>query len=104
LRAYCIDRVGSKAAARRFGYSPGAFRVRGYDDAQAQRIFRGLIDMPTDIAIAANEVTVRFHRRAHLPIVLASGLIHQPVAVPWWQGRSLRLLAWISHTQDVHRG
>jgi len=92
LRAYFVDGRGSDAAARRFGYSPGAFRVRGYEDAQARRIFRDLIDIPADIAIAANEVTVRFHRRAHLPIVLASGLIDQPVAVPWWQGRSLRLV------------
>ena len=34
-----------------------------------------------------SEITVRFHRRAHLPIVLASGLIDKPVAVPWWNGR-----------------
>jgi transposase len=35
---------------------------------------------------------VRFHRRAHLPIVLASGLFNTPVAVPWWNGRPLRLV------------
>jgi hypothetical protein len=69
-----------------------AQRMRGYHDAQAHRIFRDLIDLPADIAITTDEVTVRFHRRAHLPIVLASGLIDQPVAVPWWKGRSLRLI------------
>jgi transposase len=69
-----------------------ARRMRGYDDAQARRIFRDLIDMPADVAITDNEVAVRFHRRAHLPIVLASGLIDHPVAVPWWQGRTLRLI------------
>jgi len=69
-----------------------ARRMRGYDEAQARRIFRDLIDMPADVAITADEITVRFHRRAHLPIVLASDLIDQPVAIPWWQGRSLRLI------------
>ena len=69
-----------------------ARRMRGYDDAQARRIFRDLIDMPANVAIATDEVTVRFHRRAHLPMVLASELIDQPVLVPWWQGRSLRLI------------
>jgi transposase len=69
-----------------------ARRMRGYDDAQARQIFRDLIDMPADIAIAENEITVRFHRRAHLPIVLASGLFDKPVKVPWWDGRCLRLL------------
>jgi hypothetical protein len=69
-----------------------ARRMRGYDDAQARQIFRDLIDMPADVAITENEIRVRFHRRAHLPIVLASGLIDKPVAVPWWNGRRLRLV------------
>ena len=68
-----------------------ARRMRGYDDAQARQIFRDLIDMPADVVITENDVTVRFHRRAHLPIVLASDLVNNPVAVPWWNGRSLRL-------------
>jgi len=69
-----------------------ARRMRGYDDAQARQIFRDLIDMPADVAITEREITVRFHRRAHLPIVLASGLIDKSVAVPWWNGRALRLI------------
>jgi hypothetical protein len=48
--------------------------------------------MPADVAIADNEISVRFHRRAHLPIVLACGLIDKPVPVPWWNGRRLRLV------------
>src|SRR5499426_2155968 len=69
-----------------------ANRMRGYDDAQARQIYRDLIDMPADVAITENEITVRFHRRAHLPIVLASGLFDKPVKVPWWDGRALRLI------------
>jgi len=69
-----------------------ARRMRGYDDAQARHIFRDLIDMPADVAITESEIRVRFHRRSHLPIVLASGLIDKPVAVPWWNGRALRIV------------
>ena len=61
-------------------------------NAQARQIFRDLIDMPADVAITENEIRVRFHRRAHLPIVLASGLFNKPVKVPWWDGRSLRFI------------
>jgi hypothetical protein len=69
-----------------------ANRMRGYDDAQARQIFRDLIDMSADVAITKREVTVRFHRRAHLPIVLASDLFNKSVRVPWWDGLSLRFV------------
>jgi hypothetical protein len=69
-----------------------ARRMRGYDDAQARQIFRDLIDMPADVAITNYEIRVRFHRRAHLPIVLASGLIDKPVPIRWWHGRPLRIV------------
>lgn len=70
-----------------------AQRMRGYGDSQARQIFRNLIDMPADITITERDVEVRFHRRAHLPIVIASGLLDRPLPVPWWKGLSLRLTA-----------
>jgi hypothetical protein len=68
-----------------------AKRMRGYSDAQARQIFRNLIAMPADVTVDQREVLVQFHRRAHLPIVLASGLLDQPVSIHWWGGASLRL-------------
>ena len=65
--------------------------MRGYSDAQARQIFRDLIDIPADITIDEHEVEVCFHRRSHLPILLASGLFDKPVSVPWWNGLKLRL-------------
>ena len=59
-----------------------ARRMRGYADAQARQIFRDLLDMPADVTIAAGGVHVKFHRRAHLPIIVASGLLDKPVAIP----------------------
>jgi hypothetical protein len=69
-----------------------ARRMRGYRDAQARQIFRDNVDMPADVAISDREVTVRFHRRAHLPIVLAAHHIKNPVAVPWWNGYTLSII------------
>jgi len=68
-----------------------ARRMRGYSDAQARHIFRDLIDMPADVKITEELIEVSFHRRSHLPIILASGLIDQPVTVPWWNNLPLRL-------------
>jgi len=73
-------------------YRMMAHRMRGYDDAQARQIFRELVDMPADVIGTDTEVRLRFHRRAHLAIVLASGLFDKPVPVPWWDGRPLRLV------------
>jgi len=67
-------------------------RMRGYHDAQARQIFRDLIDMPADVAVTETEVTVRFHRRAHLPIILDSGLLKTSTQVPWWDDRTLRFV------------
>lgn len=68
-----------------------ARRMRGYGDTQARQIFRDLIDMSADVEVSQKEVTVRFHRRAHLPILLASDLMEKLVPVPWWNGLPLRL-------------
>jgi hypothetical protein len=69
-----------------------AQRMRGYGDAQARQIFRDLIDMQAQIIVTHRDVQVKFHRRSHLPIVLASGLFDKPVNVPWWGDRPLRLI------------
>jgi hypothetical protein len=68
-----------------------AQRMRGYSNAQARQIFRDIVDMPADVKITGKEVHVSFHRRAHMPIILASNLINNPVKVPWWNGLPLRL-------------
>jgi len=68
-----------------------AERMRGYADAQARQIFRDLVAMPATITVTDTDVEVSFHRRSHLPIIMASGLLDQPVAVPWWGNRTLRL-------------
>jgi hypothetical protein len=70
-----------------------ARRMRGYADAQARHIFRDLIDTPADVSVQDREIHVRFHRRAHLPIIIASGLLDSPVSVPWWNGYALRMSA-----------
>ena len=68
-------------------------KMRGYSNAQARQIFRDLIDMPATVDINENRVIVEFHRRAHLPIVVASGLLDTQVRVPWWNALPLQLTA-----------
>ena len=70
-----------------------ARRMRGYADAQARHIFRDLLDMPADVTVGTDAVHVHFHHRAHMPIIIASGLLDRPVHVPWWNGLPLRMTA-----------
>lgn len=74
-------------------YRRFANRMRGYADAQARQIFRDLIDLPATIKVTASQVHVTFHRRAHLPILLASDLFSETPEVPWWNGARLILQA-----------
>ena len=79
-----------------------ARRMRGYGDAQARQIFRDLIAMPANITVTEEEVQVSLLRRAHLPIILASGLMDQPVPVPWWGGKKLRLTTYGGPVQTLN--
>ena len=72
-----------------------AQRMRGYTDSQARQIFRDLIDLPATVIITESEVEVQLHRRAHLPIILASGLMNTSIPVPWWNGTPLRLTTYM---------
>jgi len=72
-----------------------AQRMRGYTDSQARQIFRDLINMPATVIVSESEVEVQLHRRAHLPIILASGLLNTPLPVPWWNGKPLRLTTYM---------
>lgn len=76
--------VLASALYRRF-----ARRMRGYGDAQARQIFRDLVDLPASVKVSPSEVRVTLARRAHLPILLASGLLAESPVVPWWRGARL---------------
>jgi hypothetical protein len=52
-----------------------------------------LIDTPADVSVSGGEVRVRFHRRAHVPIIIASGMLDSPLKVPWWHNHTLRMSA-----------
>lgn len=74
-------------------YRRFANRMRGYADAQARQVFRDLLDLPATIKVTPSQIDVNFHRRAHLPILLASDLFAETPTVPWWNDARLVLRA-----------
>ena len=65
--------------------------LRGYERAQARQLFRRFLDTTARVTIAEEAITVHLPRRAHNPILLDTGLIGAPSAIPWWGGRPLRI-------------
>jgi hypothetical protein len=74
-------------------YRQLADKMRGYQDAQARRIFRDLINIPATVTVSASEVKVEFRPKAHMPIIIDSGILDSRVNVPWWNGLPLRMCA-----------
>jgi hypothetical protein len=66
--------------------------LHGFAHAKARQIFRRFLDTTAHVEIAADRVRVRLPRRAHNPLLIESGLLATPTAVPWWGGASIEIL------------
>jgi hypothetical protein len=62
----------------------------GYQRAKSRHIFRDLIDATATIHIKDQEITVRYQKRAHNPLLIAAGLDKIAVPVPWLHNKTLR--------------
>ncbi|SRR6266567_231589 len=65
---------------------------RGYAAAKGRHIFRDFIDAVGLITLTADEIIVRYQKRAHNPLLIAAGFANTNVPVPWLGGKRLRLV------------
>jgi hypothetical protein len=63
----------------------------GYSHAKSRRLFRDFVQATAQVEITADEIRVRFGKRAHNPLLLAAGFADTGVVVPWLGGRKLLL-------------
>lgn len=63
----------------------------GYSHARSRRLFRDFVQATAQVEIAANDIRVRFGKRAHNPLLLAAGFADTDVVVPWLGGKKLLL-------------
>ena len=70
----------------------GAKVGNGYTEAKADHIFRDLVDATASVTLTDTEIVVRFHKRAHNPLLLAAGLEDAVTPVPWLGRKKLRLM------------
>ena len=72
-------------------YRQLALRLVGHERAQPKQIFRRFLNTPARVTVTDDAVVVRMRRLAHHPILLSCGALEPSPAVPWWEGRRLRL-------------
>src|SRR4029453_6399033 len=70
----------------------GAQVGRGYEGAKGRHIFRDFIDAVGLITLTDHEISVRYQKRAHNPLLIAAGFANTAVSVPWLGDKRLRLV------------
>lgn len=64
----------------------------GYEKAKSRHLFRDFIDATAAVDISDRDITVRFQKRAHNPLLLAAGFDKTNIKVPWLGGKRLQLI------------
>jgi transposase len=64
----------------------------GYETAKSRHLFRDFVNATAAVTITAQEIQVRFQRRAHNPLLLAAGFDQTNVAIPWLDKKKLRFV------------
>ena len=65
------------------------WRLKGFDRASPQKLYRKFIDTTGSVEIADEQVRVRLVKRAHNPLLKEAGLSGLTGPVPWLGGRPL---------------
>ncbi len=73
-------------------YQRLADRLKGFNHATPQTIFRRFINTHGNIEITNNEITVCFEKRTHNPILKEAGFEAPSAPVGWLGGRVVRLV------------
>ena len=64
----------------------------GYATAKSQHIFRDFINAVANVEISERDITVRFQKRAHNPLLMAAGFAQTNLPVPWLGRKRLQLI------------
>ena len=64
----------------------------GYQRAKSRHIFRNFIDATATLAIAEEDLIVRFQKRAHNSLLIAAGFDKMDTPIPWLGGKKLHII------------
>src|SRR3954452_7797607 len=69
-------------------FPPVFATARSSEQAKSRHLFRDFVDA-TAVTVTGSEVQVRFHKRAHNPLLVAAGFATTDEAIPWFGGKRL---------------
>lgn len=72
-------------------YRELARRLKGFERASPQKLFRKFVDTMGSVQIEQEQVRVRFAKRAHNPLLKEAGLVGRTLPVPWLGNRPVLL-------------
>jgi len=64
----------------------------GYTTAKSRHLFRDFINAVAVVTLTEKDIQVRFQKRAHNPLLVATGFAATDLPVPWLDNRHLRLI------------
>lgn len=64
----------------------------GYEQSKSRHIFRDFIDATAHVRILKKQITVKFQKRSHNPLLIAAGFDKTDTKIPWLAGKGLRIV------------
>ena len=64
----------------------------GYETAKSRQLFRDFVNATATVRLTAEEIQVRFQRRAHNPLLIGAGFDRTDVTIPWLNNKRLRFV------------
>src|SRR5258708_2614472 len=69
-----------------------ARQLRGFEDCDAERIFRHFVDSSAKIKVSGDEILVQYPLRAHSPVLRSAGLEKWAPRISWLGNRKIRYI------------
>jgi len=67
----------------------GAKIGRGYERAESRHLFRNFVNATASVDIDARHIHVSFQKRAHNPLLIATGFANTDIPIPWLANKRL---------------
>ena len=69
----------------------GSQVAEGYETAKSKPIFRDLINATAHVVITESDLSIRWQKRTHNPLLIAAGFHNTAISIPWLAHKRLQI-------------